>query len=1215
MEGKVLDRRIRTAFSLRKEQFKLSIGIARRNITRSKYRSFLLIFGVLLTVALETGIAISVDTLYDDFILDNRNQNFTDITINPTTWLELSSMETLAKNVRKIPGVGKVSPVYFFTVNRFLREEFRTNILVYGVDSQNHPDMPYFELKEGSRSLSRNRIIISRRIQYTLGLEIGDVVDLSAAGSGLNVVNVEISGIISDTSVFGNKLGFLYIIADIKTVLSAIPLNNRSELLSVGIDMSVTDLLQVREVAEKIEDNLGLKYSVFVEKEISQVQAAGIRAYQTAMNLVILASFIVEFLFMTNLLAIAIRDRQKEIGILRAVGAKSWQLVEQIGIEIFIYAFIGSFFGIFLGIGFSIVLVDFLDQFYTSIELSIILVQPSSLIAIFLSGIVVALISGLYPIFLATSMPVVQNIHSRMRQTKSLVTITKSTWKYTVGAGIILSVTAFVLQLFIGPSRFLDFSLLSIHFISVVMIFLGTILIEIGFLIFLPRIAWKILFWYSPVTRTISIRNIAREFQKSLFTIMTAAMALTFIIIVGSLSASIIAEVPNYFQDQWGTIDVIAEVPDSNLRPMNSTVFLDNKHAIQRSAFIQETRTEINTINGYMFGVDPKQYGYFSETVLQSVINQPSYLLLNLSRRSSSRNITYGLVTDLLFQRLRVPLGTNVSIKVADNSTVNITLLAVVKANVFLRNGEYVYINSSCYQEFFNSTLAKWFICQKSEETISAKGTMELAFPDAIDITEITTFTDIMERTLSFQAAIFQALFIQSFILAAIAQFVCILVTTLRMEREMGIMRSFGLSRGGVFSIFMSESTILGFTALIVGLIDGFVGIVLLLWYISLSIPIDLIIPPLNIIFWIIASIFITFASTAVPAYRSSQKNIVAAISGQPMAKGYGETISKRQRLRRVFLVEEEHAQSFYTAKLIPVSGTKTQKQLSAVETSVTSRNTLRLGITFIRARKIKILNIFLGGMFLVGLNCIYEGRMTTNGLILSELLIRFFISFSYFGSFFEMPFLNPLVFIIGLVMMTPISSYLSNNHQGWTLLIRTLVSFLIGIISIAIIILSWIIINIAFYIFLWILILAIYGVPIYYIADSSTLFFTQYIFIFVIEMLFFQRIWALLLYRGFSDEKSLRSHIAWIRKNGSRGQLGFILLVLLHQIMKGILINLFIPPIHLGSEYFHYLEPVNYLPPLQPVSFIILMSFEIGFLLVLVIYQLMQFYKEENTQ
>ena len=61
----------------------MTFSLAWRNVTRSKYRSFLLILGILLTVALETGIAVSVDTLYDDFLLENRNNNYTGIIEKP----------------------------------------------------------------------------------------------------------------------------------------------------------------------------------------------------------------------------------------------------------------------------------------------------------------------------------------------------------------------------------------------------------------------------------------------------------------------------------------------------------------------------------------------------------------------------------------------------------------------------------------------------------------------------------------------------------------------------------------------------------------------------------------------------------------------------------------------------------------------------------------------------------------------------------------------------------------------------------------------------------------------------------------------------------------------------------------------------------------------------------------------------------------------------
>ena len=126
-----------------------------------------------------------------------------------------------------------------------------------------------------------------------------------------------------------------------------------------------------------------------------------------------------------------------------------------------------------------------------------------------------------------------------------------ASWKYILVSGILLSLIGFSLQFFVGPSRFLDFQILSVHFLTILLIFLGTVLLEVSLLFFLPRIAMKVLIGFSLVTRTIATRNIAREFQKSLFTIMTAAMALAFIIVIGLVSAAVVAGVPGYFERQW----------------------------------------------------------------------------------------------------------------------------------------------------------------------------------------------------------------------------------------------------------------------------------------------------------------------------------------------------------------------------------------------------------------------------------------------------------------------------------------------------------------------------------------------------------------------------------------------------------------------------------------------------------------------------------------
>ena len=63
--------------------FKMSyIGIAFHNVQRNRWRSILLILGITLSVALETGIAISIDSLYANFITDHRLNNYTDINIH-----------------------------------------------------------------------------------------------------------------------------------------------------------------------------------------------------------------------------------------------------------------------------------------------------------------------------------------------------------------------------------------------------------------------------------------------------------------------------------------------------------------------------------------------------------------------------------------------------------------------------------------------------------------------------------------------------------------------------------------------------------------------------------------------------------------------------------------------------------------------------------------------------------------------------------------------------------------------------------------------------------------------------------------------------------------------------------------------------------------------------------------------------------------------------
>ncbi|MFX1283760.1 MAG: ABC transporter permease [Promethearchaeota archaeon] len=1197
-------------------QMRLTFGLAFRNATRSKYRSFLLILGILLTVALETGIVISVDTLYDDFILDHRQQNYTDITVHPKDWINLTSLQTLAKDVHKVSGVTTASPVYYMSANRFLDVEISDNVLVYGIDSKTHPDFSHLNVVTGERKVSGFTIMISESIQQTLGVEIGTPIPVVSDEIEINVTEVTVGGVMSDEPYFGNKLLHYMVLVDIEVLYDLILKDQRLSMTSLTgeIDASVDNLVGIKKIGERIKDAVGLDNYVLLEKDISEIESIGIRAYQTAMNLVILASFVVEFLFITNVLAIAINDRSKELGTLRAVGINTGQLIVVIALEILIYSIIGSILGVFAGISFSTLLVSLIDSFYIGLEIQKISIQSSSIIATFLSGIVVSLISGLYPLFLALNVPVVQNIHSRMRTAKS--TKITGNWKYSIALGFLLSITGFTLQFFVGPSRFLDFSVLSVHFFVVILIFIGTLFLEIGILVFLPKIGMRMLVYFGIITRTISMRNIEREFQKSLFTILTSALALAFIIVTGLTSAAVIASVPAYFESQWGSIDLVAETRDNSLLSTSFTQQLDRRRDIRLSSFIQEARTEIGGENGYVFGVDPIRYSHFAEPVLDAIDEESSYVFLNETTQTTLNitsgalttiNVTNGLISHRLYQRIRpkIPLGSNVPIAINSTTTVNVTLSAIIQGNVFLNDGEYLYITSERFQEFFKSNLAKWFVCDVNGDVASVQLNLEASYVQFKEVIGVTFFRELIEESLVFQTAIFQVLFVESFILAAMAQFICILISTLRMEREMGIMRSLGLHKLNIFGIFMSESTALGFSALFIGLIDGLLGYILLAWYISLSIPIEIQFQLDRVLLWVIISFMITLASTILPSYRSSQKNIISTISGRPMVRSYVEKPVKPVFYRPSVFPSKKDIQEiqFYSSQL-------------GIDLSAFSDSTSMW--SFLKDKKLQIQTVFLILLAIVTLNYILDAQVIVRGLMPSDIIWRLILlvpSDDNFLDYYEdyqimFFFINPLLLFVGLASIGPISYYFSHNVLPDNLIKNIIIGFIIGVISI----LVCYILNIIVMILFNIIVQSLLFESFFYTVTATDIFLiASLVLIMLLHLLIFQRIWAFLILQGSNPDLSIKDKLVWTKRAASKGQFGFILLLLTHILIQAILFMATQPQPTQPPE-----EPLPFFPSsqsfsLDPVAFLIVTGFEVGFFLLFIIYQLGKFSNQSH--
>ncbi|MFX1515505.1 MAG: ABC transporter permease [Promethearchaeota archaeon] len=850
----------------------MSFTLPWRNVTRYKLRTYLIIAAITISVGLETGIVITIDSLYEDFIDRHRGDNFTDITIHPNKKTTKEDLNQLAETLKPLKGVDKVCPVAIFTISKNTSglERITTNIILYGFTPELHPDFPHLKLAAGNPELNSGDVLISKTVADELNLDLNDVFTLPEIEQyDYNRVSVTIQGILRDNSIIGNYIGSFFILIDFD-YLSTLFTSNY--LLNSHLAVEVDNFININHIAEDLQDFVGLDYDVYRENTISETDIIAIQSFQTAMNIIILVSFLVEFLFITNVLSMNIRERAKEFGVLRAIGSSNRQVVIFLGLEVLIYGVVASILGILIGIVFSFFPMFFLNFFFTTMRLDTIIIKPTSLIITYISGLLITLLAGLYPIFKAISLPVIQNIHLKTKRKKAK---SRSQLVFLIFGAIII-LLGIVIASSISSSEFLSFEIISLPFFAISLIFIGILFLETGFLRLVPKVGEKLMIWHGRIPRTIATRNIERESQKSTITTMVTALALSFILILGITSAGIIESVPDYYEERYGRIDIIAETTDDAAVSLS---FVDelvmNNSDIERAEFMQQQRTMIENRHGYVLGINPNSYSYFFNETMISQLDEDISTLLNSSSKGA-------IISDILLNLIGGRIGENLTIQVSANSSTQVKITGITAGNPFLQDGYYLYVSNELFQQYWSNASANWFIMKltpDSDHPNVVANQLAGKYPALNQIIPVDFYAQVIESTLMMMSVFFQVLIIYTFFIAALTQFLSILMSNMNMEREIGILRAMGLSHSEVFQTLLVESTLLVTTGVILGIINGLIGSELLAWYISFSIQIQTSISINFIFLWVFLTIIIPLISTEVVTRRTLNKAIAYTIN------------------------------------------------------------------------------------------------------------------------------------------------------------------------------------------------------------------------------------------------------------------------------------------------------------------------------------------------
>jgi lipoprotein-releasing system permease protein len=331
---------------------------------------------------------------------------------------EIENVDLISAKVLEINGVKEVIPV-LQTEGLAISKNYTEGISLQSIDTKN--DFKNFKDKiiKGNFAFSSDsakEIIIGEALAKKLNLEINDKILIYALKSKENVTFSSAS-----YSQFQIKSIYQTGMNQYDEVVAFFPYATLANFLEKStnsatyFEIFVNDLEKVNEISAEIDENLDYPFFPLTYYELNHSIFAWIDFQKAPIPLILAIISLVAALNIITMLIITVVEKSHSIGILRALGMRSYKIV-----TIFIFlgirtAVIGLFIGIFLSLfftflqtKFSIITLDskiyFLDKLPISMELQYIF-------GVFGLTLIFSFFASLIPAFIAVKVSPVKAIN------------------------------------------------------------------------------------------------------------------------------------------------------------------------------------------------------------------------------------------------------------------------------------------------------------------------------------------------------------------------------------------------------------------------------------------------------------------------------------------------------------------------------------------------------------------------------------------------------------------------------------------------------------------------------------------------------------------------------------------------------------------------------------------------------------------------------------
>jgi putative ABC transport system permease protein len=516
----------------------LALSYLRGRPTRSVMTIISIMIGVMIMFGLN-GIAPAMKEVFNSNI---QSVALSDVDLYVTRQDRSFFRQEFEGNIAEIPGVESTATMVVQTVS-LPPERYQSadgsevsSMLVYGVDTR-VGDETFNIVTAGGRRLAEgrnfqlgdtgNQAIISEQFAEGLGVGVGDLVDLPGAGGRLSF---EVIGLLDDP---GLLLGSQQVFMPIAAAQDLLNKPNRINIImgryAEGADAGAIDA--------QVQLMFGRGYELNALEGGADIWAALLEFMNVIFTMFGLLTLALAGLIMYNTFRTSVVERRRDIGMLRAVGAKRRVVMRAILYEGLILAGLGTVMGILLGFAFAYGARALLSDLFTDM-MGATLGPPRFGATVFAVSIIfgmgVPLVSTLMPARSASQITPLDAMRPQTVEQESAIRRSR----------LISGMISLVLGLAGLLSGFFPLMALGALFFLLAMGLLG------------PLIITPVTSFFSRVLRlifgqegTLAAGNIARQPRRAAITATSLMITLAILIGLGGMVASIYSGALRYLDD------------------------------------------------------------------------------------------------------------------------------------------------------------------------------------------------------------------------------------------------------------------------------------------------------------------------------------------------------------------------------------------------------------------------------------------------------------------------------------------------------------------------------------------------------------------------------------------------------------------------------------------------------------------------------------------